>query len=193
MPTLNETSKFKSAAGRANGNKNQPSTFYNIDESGNFLTNNGQILGIIYSDEELETPASAQSNIPVTKFLVIDGTGILTVYGTDDRIVGYVVDVNEDDTDVDSWVLEEITRYTRTYTYVVTGASDAFAGLGNERGEVPSVKKYTTRRDDNLVEIAQHLLYDARRWREIYKLNRTIIGSDPTILSFGTTLKIPKR
>jgi len=193
MTTVNETSKFKSAAGKANGNKNQPSTFYNIDDAGNFLTNNSQILGIIYADVELETPAEAQSNIPVTKFSVIDGTGILTVYGTDNRIVGYVVDVNEDDTNVDSWVLEEITRYTRTYTYIVTGSSDAYAGLGNARGEVPSPKKYTTRRNDTLVKIAQQLLYDGRRWRDIYKLNRTIIGSDPTVLLFGTTLKIPKR
>ena len=193
MASLNETSKYKSAAGRSNGNKNQPSNLYNIDVSGNFITNNGQILGIIYDSVELDNFANVQYDIPVTNFSVIEGTGILTVHGTDSRIIGYVVDLNEDETNTDSWVLEEIERYSRTYLYVVTGFSDAFAGLGNERGEMPSVKKYTVTRGDTLVKIAQHLLYDARRWREIYKLNRTIIGSDPMILIYGTTLKIPKR
>jgi len=193
MGALNETSKYKSAAGRSNGNKNQPSNLYNIDESGNFITNNGQILGIIYDSVELDNFAAAQSDIPVTNFIVIEGTGILTVYGTDSRIVGYVVDVNEDETDTNAWVLEEIERYSRTYLYVVTGASDAYAGLGNIRGEMPSVKKYTVTRGDTLVKIAQHLLYDARRWREIYKLNRITIGPDPQSLVYGTTLRIPKR
>ena len=76
MTTVNESSKYKSAAGRSNGNKNQPSNLYNIDEAGNFLTNNGQILGIIYEDVGLTTLAAVQSS-PAKQAKVTDKKGVM--------------------------------------------------------------------------------------------------------------------
>jgi LysM repeat protein len=50
---------------------------------------------------------------------------------------------------------------------------------------------YTVKRGDTLSEISQQLLGTARRWREIYEMNRDVIR-DPDNLLAGTELKIPR-
>lgn len=50
---------------------------------------------------------------------------------------------------------------------------------------------YTVKRGDTLSEISQELLGTARRWREIYEMNRDVIR-DPDNLTAGTELRIPR-
>lgn len=50
---------------------------------------------------------------------------------------------------------------------------------------------YTIARGDTLSEISQQLLGTARRWREIYEMNKDVIR-DPDNLIAGTELKIPR-
>jgi len=183
----------KSAAGVATGGKDAPTNVFSVDENGAFTTNTGNILGTIYVDAGLQTLVPAQSNLIVAKLEKVVGSGLLKVSGSNGRVVGYAVGPDEDETDVDAWFLETITRHGHLYTYVITGFSEAYAGLGNERGEPRSIRKYVSQPNDTLVKIAQNFLYDARRWRELYELNRVSIGSDPTVLKFGTVLRMPRR
>ena len=52
-------------------------------------------------------------------------------------------------------------------------------------------KTYTVDSGDNLSAIAQQELGDANRWREIYELNRDVIGNNPDLIQPGMELKLP--
>ncbi len=49
---------------------------------------------------------------------------------------------------------------------------------------------YTVKKNDTLSHIAHYALGDASRWREIYELNKDIIGN-PNLIYPGQTLKMP--
>jgi nucleoid-associated protein YgaU len=52
-------------------------------------------------------------------------------------------------------------------------------------------KTYTVDSGDNLSAIAQQELGDANRWREIYELNKDVIGKNPDLIQPGMELKLP--
>lgn len=63
----------------------------------------------------------------------------------------------------------------------------------HERPDNAQVTKYTVKRGDYLIRIAQRLLGNGNRWREIYDLNRKLIGPNPNLIFPGQVLKIPKK
>jgi nucleoid-associated protein YgaU len=52
-------------------------------------------------------------------------------------------------------------------------------------------KTYTVDSGDNLSNIAKQELGDANRWREIYELNKDVIGKNPDLIQPGMELKLP--
>ncbi len=50
---------------------------------------------------------------------------------------------------------------------------------------------YTVKKGDSLSKIARDVLGDLNRWREIYDLNKGVIGSNPNLIHAGTSLKMP--
>ncbi|HEX9268171.1 MAG TPA: LysM peptidoglycan-binding domain-containing protein [Candidatus Limnocylindria bacterium] len=52
-------------------------------------------------------------------------------------------------------------------------------------------KTYTVDSGDNLSAIAKQELGDANRWREIYDLNKDVIGDNPDLIQPGMELKLP--
>jgi nucleoid-associated protein YgaU len=52
-------------------------------------------------------------------------------------------------------------------------------------------KTYTVDSGDNLSNIAKQELGDAKRWREIYELNKDVIGDNPDLIQPGMELKLP--
>jgi nucleoid-associated protein YgaU len=59
--------------------------------------------------------------------------------------------------------------------------------------KVPTkTKTYTVDSGDNLSAIAQQELGDANRWREIYDLNKDVIGKNPDLIQPGMELKLPE-
>lgn len=52
---------------------------------------------------------------------------------------------------------------------------------------------YVVKANDNLARIAQQTLGDANRWREIYDLNKQVIGSNPNLILPGQKLQIPSK
>ncbi len=54
----------------------------------------------------------------------------------------------------------------------------------------PRYASYTVKPGESLSEIASRLLKSARRWRELYDLNRDVIR-DPDSVKAGTTIKVP--
>lgn len=50
---------------------------------------------------------------------------------------------------------------------------------------------WTVRHRDSLWRIAERALGDGARWREIYELNRDVIGPEPTRITKGMTLVLP--
>ena len=58
--------------------------------------------------------------------------------------------------------------------------------------KVPTKSKtYTVDSGDNLSAIAKQELGDANRWREIYELNKDLIGKNPDLIQPGMELKLP--
>jgi len=58
--------------------------------------------------------------------------------------------------------------------------------------KVPTkTKTYTVDSGDNLSAIAKQELGDANRWREIYELNKDVIGKNPDLIQPGMELKLP--
>jgi len=49
----------------------------------------------------------------------------------------------------------------------------------------------TVVKGDTLSSLADRLLYDQSRWREIYDLNKSVIGKDPNRIEPGHVLKLP--
>jgi nucleoid-associated protein YgaU len=54
-----------------------------------------------------------------------------------------------------------------------------------------TTKTYTVDSGDNLSAIAKQELGDANRWREIYELNKDVIGDNPDLIQPGMELKLP--
>ncbi|MEU3468614.1 MULTISPECIES: LysM peptidoglycan-binding domain-containing protein [unclassified Streptomyces] len=57
----------------------------------------------------------------------------------------------------------------------------------------PTAKKrtYTVRPGDSLSAIARRELGDEARWREVYAMNRGVIGTDPDVIHPGQVLTLP--
>ncbi len=54
-----------------------------------------------------------------------------------------------------------------------------------------AAKKYTIAKGDSLSSIAAKQLGNSTRWREIYNLNKSAIGSNPNKIKVGTVLTLP--
>ncbi len=64
----------------------------------------------------------------------------------------------------------------------------------NQRGKASSAgaRTYTVQPGDSFYVIAKSRLGDASRWKELYELNRGVVGSDPAALSVGQVLALPR-
>lgn len=56
---------------------------------------------------------------------------------------------------------------------------------------VPAVRTYTVVEGDWLIKIAGEQLGDEDRWREIYDLNRELIGDNPDLIHPGQVFRLP--
>lgn len=59
------------------------------------------------------------------------------------------------------------------------------------RPRPPVPKTYTVRPGDNLWAIAKKVLGDGAKWRDIYALNKSVIGADPNKIRPGQVLRLP--
>ena len=74
----------------------------------------------------------------------------------------------------------------QTLAPAVTGGA-----TGVEASGVASGGTYVVRQGDYLRQIAENLLGDRERYREIYDLNRDVIGSNPDLIHPGIVLRLP--
>jgi nucleoid-associated protein YgaU len=73
----------------------------------------------------------------------------------------------------------------------VSSSSINLSGLKTRPYSKTKAKIYIVRPDDCLWNIAKKELHDASRWREIYNLNRKVIGPDPNKIKPGQKYVMP--
>lgn len=66
------------------------------------------------------------------------------------------------------------------------------AGSEKEAPADKEAKSYTIKGGDTLSDIAQEQLGDANRWKEIYEMNKDVIGDNPDTIHPGKKLKLPE-
>ena len=54
-----------------------------------------------------------------------------------------------------------------------------------------TAKTYTVKPGDSLWKIAQNMLGNGARWKEIYDLNKSVIGSNPNLIYAGQVYNLP--
>jgi len=69
------------------------------------------------------------------------------------------------------------------------GEAMAAAMRAQVEGEVQT---YVVKSGDSLSKIAKELLGDAKRWPELYEMNKELIGANPNLIHPGQELKLPK-
>jgi len=69
---------------------------------------------------------------------------------------------------------------------------EAMAASMRKAAEEAGPKTYVVKSGDSLSKIAKELLGDAKRWPEIYELNKALIGATPNLIHPGQELKLPK-
>lgn len=57
----------------------------------------------------------------------------------------------------------------------------------------PAATTYTVKKGDCLWKISAKFLDDSSRWREIYNLNKSVIGGNPNLIYPGQVLKLPEK
>ncbi len=73
----------------------------------------------------------------------------------------------------------------------LTGTNN-YSNTLNSRPVPPVAKTYTVKKGDSLWRIAEILLGDGKRYKEIYELNKSLIGKDPSKIYPGQVLNIPQ-
>lgn len=68
---------------------------------------------------------------------------------------------------------------------------EAMAAAMRQAVEAAKPKTYVVKPGDSLSKIAKELLGDAKRWPEIYELNKALIGDNPNLIHPGQELKLP--
>jgi nucleoid-associated protein YgaU len=76
---------------------------------------------------------------------------------------------------------------------MMADARERFEEEQQKKEEKAKVKQvYVVKSGDSLSKIAKELMGDAKRWPEIYELNKELIGDDPNLIHPGQELKIPE-
>jgi nucleoid-associated protein YgaU len=76
---------------------------------------------------------------------------------------------------------------------MMADARERFEEEQQKKEEKAKIKQvYVVKSGDSLSKIAKELMGDAKRWPEIYELNKELIGDDPNLIHPGQELKIPE-
>ena len=70
--------------------------------------------------------------------------------------------------------------------------SDTDVGKEAAAKATTATKTHTVEKGENLSVIAEQELGSQSRWKEIYELNKELIGKDPDLIHPGQVLKVPE-
>ncbi len=57
----------------------------------------------------------------------------------------------------------------------------------------PATREYRVKSGDSFYRIARDVLGDAKRWNELYEMNKKLVGNDPTKLQIGQVIVLPQK
>lgn len=71
------------------------------------------------------------------------------------------------------------------------GMATIYSRIYKAKAKMRSLRRYTVRQGDTLSRIAKMTLGSMDRWRELYNINKLVIGTDPNVLRPGQQLLLP--
>lgn len=132
------------------------------------------------------------TDIDINMLVSIENFEYTYQYGTDD--VDYSLELKEYKEHNIRVLKASRNGYTTVDSTIQKVASASVTNTNSNRSvEKPTLKTYTVVSGDSLWKIAQKLLGDGSRWREIYTYNnnKSIIGGNPNLIRPGQILSIP--
>ncbi len=146
------------------------------------------------ASKPLALTAVAPSSIAVEKHRVQPGDSLSSLavqyYGSE-KHTRLLIDANKQLADPNRLKIGEIVNLPPMPK--ADGSPKAARSAHQTRGKVASgTRTYTVRSGDSFYRIAKSQLGDASRWKELYELNRSVVGSEPTALRVGQVLVLPQ-
>lgn len=132
------------------------------------------------------------TDIDINMLVSIENFEYTYQYGTDD--VDYTLELKEYKEHNIRVLKASSNGYTTVDKTIQKVASASVTNTNSNRSvEKPTPKTYTVVSGDSLWKIAQKLLGDGSRWKEIYTYNnnKSIIGGNPNLIRPGQILSIP--
>lgn len=141
-----------------------------------------------------QAPASVQDKFSVWRNkgkklkLTIPGTPVnhdvyLVSYSCD-----YVGGMGDIDYEIEFCVAKEVIVGTEDQAAIQNGAGVTTTAPTTQ---APAAKTYTVKAGDSLWKIAQNTLGSGARWREIYEMNKSTVGSNPNLIYPGQVYNLP--
>lgn len=123
--------------------------------------------------------------------LVVVGVPILQTVYLEDYTLDYSGGMGDVEYSVSFCIAKEIVVGTEDNTADQTEAAAGAPVTTTAPTVTENAKTYTVKSGDSLWKIAQNVLGDGSRWREIYDMNKGVIGSNPDLIYAGQVYNLP--
>ncbi len=138
------------------------------------------------------TGRAATSETAVEKHRVQDGdtfSSLANQYYGAARFARFLIDSNSQVGDPDHLRVGEVVKIPPRPDYSALRKPSPTTRTARQTGR--AAPTYRVKAGDSFYRIARDVLGDASRWRELFELNKELVGGDPTHLQVGQLVKLP--
>jgi len=120
--------------------------------------------------------------------------GLAVEYYGSERYTQFLIDANKQLANPNHLKIGDMVNIPpapRPTAAATPASTSASPGSGTTRTGSAGQRTYTVQSGDSFYAIARDQLGDANRWKELFELNRGVVGGEPTALRVGQVLVLP--